>query len=321
MLALIVAPSLTSLVNADVNLREGCAVRFASVEEGAEILGRKDEFIQRLSAFDRAARMKTERSISEVEFLKFVKGNVLAWNKSEKAKIEEAIASIRPALDALPLSLPKIVNLVKTSGAEEGQAFYTRDTAIVMPQKETDKADSGLLKKTIAHELFHILSRGNPALREKLYESIGFTKCGEVEFPSELRSRKITNPDAPRNDHAIGVRIRGEEVRAVPILFSKAAKYDVNSDGEFFNYLQLRFVQVPGMATAQPVLAAPEEISGFFEQVGRNTNYFIRAVARNSRENATHSGAEISATHVVVIGPEEALPESRLEFQPRITAV
>jgi hypothetical protein len=64
-------------------------------------------------------------------------------------------------------------------------------------------------------------------------------------------------------------------VRAVPILFSKAAKYDVNSDGEFFNYLQLRFVQVPGMATAQPVLAAPEEISGFFEQVGRNTNYFI----------------------------------------------
>ncbi len=275
MLALILAPSLTSLVNADVNLREGCAVRFASVEEGAEILGRKDEFIQRLSAFDRAARMKTDRSISEVEFLKFVKGNVLAWNKSEKAKIEEAIASIRPALDALPLSLPKIVNLVKTSGAEEGQAFYTRDTAIVMPQKETDKADSGLLKKTIAHELFHILSRGNPALREKLYESIGFTKCGEVEFPSELRSRKITNPDAPRNEHAIGVRIRGEEVHAVPILFSKAAKYDVNSDGEFFNYLQLRFVQVPGMATAQPVLAAPEEISGFFEQVGRNTNYFI----------------------------------------------
>ena len=275
MLALILAPSLTSLVNADVNLREGCAVRFASVEEGAEILGRKDEFIQRLSAFDRAARMKTDRSISEVEFLKFVKGNVLAWNKSEKAKIEEAIASIRPALDALPLSLPKIVNLVKTSGAEEGQAFYTRDTAIVMPQKETDKADSGLLKKTIVHELFHILSRENPALREKLYESIGFTKCGEVEFPSELRSRKITNPDAPRNEHAIGVRIRGEEVHAVPILFSKAAKYDVNSDGEFFNYLQLRFVQVPGMATAQPVLAAPEEISGFFEQVGRNTNYFI----------------------------------------------
>ena len=275
MLALILALSLTSRVNADVNLREGCAVRFASVEEGAEILGRKDEFIQRLSAFDRAARMKTDRSISEAEFLKFAKGNVLTWNESEKAKIEAAIASIRPALDALSLSLPKIVNLVKTTGAEEGRSFYTRDTAIVMPEKETDEADSSLLKKTIAHELFHILSRGNPALREKLYESIGFTKCSEVEFPSELRSRKITNPDAPRNDHAIQIRVGGEEVRAVPILFSNVAKYDVNRGGEFFNYLQMSFLQIPRMSSAQPVLAAPEEVSGFFEQIGRNTEYVI----------------------------------------------
>lgn len=276
MLALIFALSFTAWANAGVNLREGCAVRFASVREGAEILGRKDDFIQRLSAFDRAARMKTDRLVSEDEFLKFVEGNVSTWNESEKAKIEAAIAGIRPALDALPLSLPKIVNLVKTTGAEEGRAFYTRDTAIVMPDKETDEADAGLLKKTIAHELFHILTRGNPALREKLYQSIGFTKCDEVEFPPELKSRKITNPDAPRNDHAIQVRIGGNEVRAVPILFSNAAKYDVNRGGDFFNYLQLSFLQLSGTsAGAQPILAAPEEVSGFFEQVGRNTNYVI----------------------------------------------
>lgn len=192
-LALILALSLASRANADVNLREGCAVRFASVDERAEILGRKDEFIQRLSAFDRAARMKTDRSISEDEFLKFVKGSVLTWNESEKAKIEEAIASIRPPLNTLRLSLPKIVNLVKTSGAEEGHAFYTRDTAIVLPEKETAEADPSLLKRTIAHELFHILSRGNPALREKLCELIGFKKCGEVEFRlTSNRARSLT---------------------------------------------------------------------------------------------------------------------------------
>jgi hypothetical protein len=260
-LALILALSLTSRANGEVNLREGCAVRFASVDEGAAILAHKDDFIQRLSAFDRAARMKTDRSISRDEFLKFVKCNVLTWNESEKTKIEAAIASIRLALDALPLSLPKTVNLVKTTGAEEGRSFYTRDTAIVMPEKATDEADADLLKRTIAHELFHILSRGNPALREKLYESIGFTKCGEVEFPSDLKSRKITNPDAPRNDHAIQIRVGGEEVRAVPILFS--------------NYLQLSFLQVPRTSSARPLLASPEEVTGFFEQVGRNTKYVI----------------------------------------------
>jgi hypothetical protein len=119
------------------------------------------------------------------------------------------------------------------------------------------------------------LTRENPALREKLYESIGFTKCDEVEFPPELKSRKITNPDAPRNDHAINLRIRGEEVRAVPILFSTAPKYDVNRGGAFFNYLQMSFLQIPRTPDSQPILAGPEEVSGFFEEVGRNTNYII----------------------------------------------
>jgi hypothetical protein len=137
------------------------------------------------------------------------------------------------------------------------------------------EADAAQLKKTIAHELFHILTRGNPALREKLYHSIGFTKCDEVEFPSDLKSRKITNPDAPQNDHAILVCIRGNDVRAVPILFSNAAKYDVNRGGEFFNYLQLSFLAVPITSATQPILATPEEVSGFFEQIGRNTNYVI----------------------------------------------
>lgn len=263
-----------SHAGADVNLREGSVVRFASASEGAEILGRKDDFIQRLSPFDRAARMKTDRSVSEEEFLKFVRGSVLTWNESEKARIEEAIAAIRPALDKLPLSLPKTITLVKTTGAEEGGAFYTRDSAIMMPEKETDKADVLLLRRTIAHELFHILSRNNPALREKLYESIGFAKCDEVEFPSDLKSRKITNPDAPRNDHAIRVRVAGQEVSAVPILFSTAPKYDVSRGGEFFNYLELKFLLTP-TSSAQPALASVEDASGFFEQVGRNTNYVI----------------------------------------------
>ena len=273
-LALLFALSLASRSDADVNLRPGSVVRFASASEAAEILGHKDEFIERLSSFDRAARMKTDRSVSEEEFLKFVKGNALTWNETEKAKIEQAVAAIRAALAKLPFSLPKSISLVKTTGAEEGRAFYARDSAIMMPEKETDQADPVLLQRTIAHELFHILSRNNPALREKLYETIGFTKCDEVAFPPNLKSLKITNPDAPRNDHAIQVRVGGQEVRAVPILVSDAPKYDVSRGGEFFNYLQLKFLLTP-TSSPQSGLASVDELSGFFEQVGRNTNYII----------------------------------------------
>src|SRR5258708_12310410 len=95
MLALIVALLLTSRANADVNLREGCAVRFASVNEGAEILGRKNEFIQRLSAFDRTARMKTDRPVSEDEFLKFSKRSISTWNQPSTSTIHEPIPRCR----------------------------------------------------------------------------------------------------------------------------------------------------------------------------------------------------------------------------------
>jgi hypothetical protein len=175
----------------------------------------------------------------------------------------------------LPIAFPKKITFIKTTGAEEGGAFYTRDSAVMMPAKQTDAADGELLKKTIAHELFHILSRTNPELREKLYALIGFTNCGEIEFPDELKARKITNPDAPRNDHAIRVRANGREVNVVPILFSSAPNYDPVRDGEFFNYLQLGFVTVSKNPNGGADVLAPQQLSGFFEQVGRNTDYII----------------------------------------------
>ena len=268
-----IAPSVHAAT--DVDLRKGSTAHFASVTEAAVILGERDDFIQRLSAFDRASRMKTDRPVSEDEFLRFVKANAAAWTESEQTKVEAAISALRPALENLPLGLPRKVTFIKTTGAEEGGAFYTRDTAIIMPRKPIDGADAGLLKKTIAHELFHILSRTNPELREKLYGLIGFSHCREVDFPDELKPRKITNPDAPRNDHAIRVQANGKDVSVVPILFSNTPKYDPVREGEFFKYLQLGFLVVPTNPPTRGEVLMPQQISGFFEQVGRNTDYII----------------------------------------------
>jgi hypothetical protein len=260
----------------NVNMGKGCLAHFATASEAAEILTRKDDFIQRLSAFDRAARMKTDRTVSAEEFLAFVKASVSSWTDAEKGRVEAAIGQIRPALEALPLPLPKTIALLKTTGAEEGQAFYTRDTAIVFPEGQLTAANPPL-EKTIAHELFHILSRENPAMREALYQAIGFTACAEVQLETSLQPRKITNPDAPRNDHSIRLRVGGKEVAAVPILFSATEKYDTHRGGEFFSYLQFQFLILEngsGSLSAGEVVP-PSRVSGFFEQVGRNTDYVI----------------------------------------------
>lgn len=267
-----------------VKLNDSSTVVCATVEQGKAILTTKDDFVLRMSLFDRAARIKTDQEVSEEEYLEFVGMNVLPWSDEEKRVIASALEGIPAKLEPFSLPLPEKVYLVKTTGSEEGGAAYTRGNAIIFP-KANLTAPVPSLQQTICHELFHILSRCNPDLREKLYAVIGFVKCNEVDFPSELKPRKLTNPDAPKNDHCILVQAKGKKHWAVPILFSRTEKYDVKRGGEFFHYLEFRFLLVERDETTSMVkpmydgqkaeLVDMRQVSGFIEQVGRNTGYII----------------------------------------------
>lgn len=274
----------TGLCCADMKLDQRTVVVFATVQQGKEILGRQDDFVKRMSPFDRAARIKTDKTVSEKEFLAFVTRNVLSWTPDEIAKVEAALRALKPKLAELSLKFPEEVYVVKTTGTEEGGAAYTRGNALVLPKSEL-RATKAQLQRLLAHELFHILSRNNPALRERLYAAIGFKPCNEIELPAELKPRKITNPDAPKNDHLIRVSLDGKTVPVVPILFSSRADYDARTGREFFAYLRFQLLVVERDAGAEkmrpvysgrnPRLVGVEDVSGFFEQVGRNTGYII----------------------------------------------
>lgn len=274
----------TGLSCAQVSLGDRASVHFATVDEARGILMSRDEFVRRMSPFDRAARMKTDKDISEKEYLEFVGRNVLEWDEAEKQSVTSALQGIQTEFEALSLPFPKKMFVVKTTGDEEGGAPYTRANAIILPKAELT-APGAKLQKVICHEFFHILSRVNPELREKLYAVIGFVKCDELQFPAELKSRKITNPDAPANDHCILLKIEGKDRWAVPILFSSTEKYDPARGGQFFDYLQFQFLVVerqddspavkPAYDDQKPKLVEMQPGSGFIEQVGNNTGYII----------------------------------------------
>jgi len=274
----------TTASHAQVTLNDRTSIEFATIQQANEILLKRDNFVEHMSPFDRAARMKTDKVVTEKEFLEFVGKNVLEWDDAEKEKITSALLGIQKQCEALSLPFPKKVFMIKTTGEEEGKAAYTRANAIILPKNEI-AAPPAKIRSMICHELFHILSRANPELREKLYAIIGFVKCGEAEFPSELKSRKITNPDAPANNHRILLKFHGKDAWAIPILFSAVEKYDPARGGEFFDYLQFKFLIVENQVLAPDVnpansgrkdrLAGIEEFSGFEEQVGKNTKYII----------------------------------------------
>ncbi len=260
------------------------SIDFATAAQGRELLTTRDDFVTRMSPFDRAARMKTDQDVTEDAYLRFVAANVREWAPDEKAAVEGVWAELKPRLDQMRLDgmrlpFPKTILFVKTTGAEEGEAAYTRGTGIVLPELALAPGKRGELKAIVAHELFHVLSRNAPELRGRLYAVIGFQPCREIVFPEALAARKITNPDAPKNDHCIQVRNGAETVWAVPILYAKTDRYDMAKGGLFFQYLKLSFLVVEGQSgkydAAHPVLLDVNQLQGFFEQVGRNTEYTI----------------------------------------------
>src|SRR6187397_13053 len=65
-------------------------IEFASVEKARTVLGARDDFVARLSSFDRAARVKSADDVSEDEYLAFARAAAREWSNDERARLESA---------------------------------------------------------------------------------------------------------------------------------------------------------------------------------------------------------------------------------------
>jgi hypothetical protein len=273
-----VPPTDTSL-----ELQEGVAVVFAKPDDARKRLMVEDAFVGSLSPFDRSVRLETDKDVSDVEFLNYVGKQVRPWHPDEKHRIRAVVQSVAKKLAPFKLKFPEKILLIKTTGEEEGGATYTRSSSIVLPEAQLDE-DDGTLEQVMIHELFHILTSSDPNLQEALYNIIHFKKCNEIDLPDSLRGKKITNPDAPRNDHYIEVEFDGRVVQVVPIIYSSAAGYDLKQGGDLFHYLTFRLLVIE-LAEGKwrfargrnglPILLPAEQVPGYFDKIGANTDYVI----------------------------------------------
>jgi hypothetical protein len=229
---------------AEFHVASNTVVVLGGVEAGRKALGMEDDFIRTLSDFDRAARVKAEQPVSREQFLKFIEGEAMAWSDTDAARIEKAAAGVREKLSKFKVMLPQRILLVQTTGREEAQTAYCRGTNIIVLARRFVNGPSGELESALIHELFHLLTRNNPDLRARLYALIGFKPCGEIQFPVELDSRRITNPDAPRLDFSIEVTYQEQQLAVVPVLFATPERWTREKGGEFLNYLTWRLMAV-----------------------------------------------------------------------------
>jgi hypothetical protein len=274
--------------NNPVPLLPETTIHFAAPDEAAALIAARDTFVTAMGPFDLAARLHSADPVTVDQYLAHARAQVLPWTDEQRAAMTETVTTAAGLLaDArlrLP-NLPKRITLVATTGREESNAAYTRGHAIFLPRDKLDAPPPHRLRLFL-HELFHVISRSDPALRDRLYRVIGFIPCNAITLPGgpgALRDARITNPDAPIIEHRIEVAHEGQLISVVPVLYSRIAKYDPAQGASLFRFLTFKLMVVeqadgawqPALRDGEPVLLEPRTCASFLEQIGRNTGYII----------------------------------------------
>jgi hypothetical protein len=266
-----------------VTVRPGTRAVLATAEEGARLLSQRDAFVAAMSPFDRSARLQVGREVPEPEYLSFVAKQTLDWSASERDRLGAILEWFARDTARWSLPLPPVVTFVKTTGLEEGRAAYCRGAAVVLPENVVGD-ESGHLRTTVFHELFHVYSSHHPEMRARLYAILGFELCPELVLPPALARRKLTNPDAPRLDAFIRVRLDGKSSPVAPVILGRSDLYDEKVGGPFFRQMDFRLLVLQdGSARPTPALTARGEprlipagdVPDYLERIGRNTDYII----------------------------------------------
>lgn len=270
---------LFTIPNAEASSSLVASVKFASLEKAKTLLSQEDDFTQSWSSFDINARMHAKNS-SKTELFAMIAEQARDWTEEEQNRIKAVCQSIAGRIEkqGFTLDFPEEIYFVKTTAREEGSAAgYTRAQFIVL--KETLLSQSSAeLEHLVIHELFHVLTRNNPDFRKKMYALIGFNMMNPVAYPESIAAHRITNPDAPQTDSYIRLKAQGREAQCLMVLYSKKDY----KKGEFFDYLNVGFLSLTGDSVksvayekGEPIIYGFGEVEGFYDQVGRNTNYII----------------------------------------------
>jgi hypothetical protein len=253
-------------------------VEFADLRSAAHILGHRDSWARQLSDFDLGARQKTAAPTTLAEFLTFAAGSAAAWTPQEQASWQPIIEKLDAAIAGLNVHVPNIA-LVKTTGREEFDAPYTRNDAIMLPQSRVTLPVSSPREAyfLLAHELFHILSRTDSRLRDRLYSLLGFERVKRFDYPAELEGRRISNPDAFEYLHSLKVQTGAASVDVMPVIQSLVPLNEAIQLPDFFAALDIVLLQVePGTG------AVSRDSNGNLIRYGFGNTNWVPLMLRNS---------------------------------------
>lgn len=254
--------------------------RFASVEEGREIMLANTAYYDQFTQNDRELRLKKTGATME-EFLEASKESVQEYSFFEKWYLNSRIARMALHCKLKGYHLPEIDEIVYIKAdmeIESGASGYTHGTEIYLNGTEVSAfavmnfipGFSEMLDHTLYHELFHCLTRCNSDFREEMYSYIHFTVADhEFELPPSVLEKYISNPDVEHHDSYATFIIDGQPIDCFEAWIS-TKNFEESQGGLMSNDMG---VLVPIDGT--DIYYTLDQASNFDEVMGTNTSYRI----------------------------------------------
>lgn len=249
-------------------------VQIADSTTAAQFASTPDSYSGSFSQFDMEGRMQQKGNFTEQDYLELAAKEMRTWSDNERTQLQTAFSEIETFIknNKLTFHLPDTIMVIKTHGQEEFDAAgYTRGSAIFI-----NASAGGVGTGIVAHELFHVFSRHNASVRDKLYSVFGFKKCNPIDVSSALEGLNITNPDCPVIEHYITV----DDEDMVLILYSNKP---YSGGNVFEKYVAVSLLAIeekhgqmqPKIRNYKPVIYEFQDKMKIFEQVGFNTPYLL----------------------------------------------
>lgn len=249
--------------------------KFLTASESSLFLSTEDDFIRSLTPLDLSLHHATSRNVSKQEQLEFLKSVALDWTPEEVARLKDKIEIMKTAINSLDLklTLPAEILLIKTSGADEFTAHYTRGNAIIFPIKSVLEGVTTDLP-TIFHELFHVMSRHNPELSDDLYAICNYKPIERIAIPKSLEDVAITNPDAFFYEHSVSLNANGAQIEVIPFFYSSIKQAEIKGPADPAMTFRLGLLDLATINDEHPKLYKAAE-TDYKVRVSANSHYYI----------------------------------------------
>lgn len=254
--------------------------KFASLEEGAELIRTNNDYYEKYTQNDIEFRMRKSGATID-ELIDVSVDSVKKFNIFEKYYIDRRVAKMYRKLKRNDYMLPNVdeITFVKMNmDLEGGVSGYTHGSEIYLNGVNVTTYTflgiipefSKSMDELLWHELFHCLTRNNKEFRAEVYSLIGFTVAdSDFELPQSLQEKVLTNPDVEHHDSYATFVIDGQEEDCFVAWITTKDYAEVLSGWNASEAVAL--VPIDGRDTYY----LSEQASNFDEVFGTNTYYVI----------------------------------------------